>query len=142
MNDHLAPVPFLRTQLAGVFGAVMHDDHSVRRIPSLQLPEPLPHHSRRTDNDAGLEQATAVQACQEGCQLDGFAQAHLIPNDASCSLCMQLPQPFHAWRKKQQPMWVRLVCLQAALLSRAPHSLLKRKKNKSLCLSLIMTGAS
>ncbi len=96
-------VPFLWPQLAGVFGTVMHDDHSERRVPSSQLPQPLPHDSRRTDNDAGLEQATAVQACQEGCQLDGFPQAHLIPNDASCSLCVQLPQPLHTWRESNNP---------------------------------------
>ena len=103
MNGHFAAVPFLWPQLAGVLCTVMHDDHSERRVPSSQLPQPLPHHSRRTDNDAGLEQATAVQACQEGCQLDGFPQAHLIPNDASSSLCVQLPQPFHAWRESNNP---------------------------------------
>ena len=75
----------------------MHDDHSEGRVPGPELPQPLAHDSGGADNDAGLEHAAAVEACQEGGQLDGLAQTHLIPNDASCCLCVQLPQPLHPW---------------------------------------------
>lgn len=73
----------------------MHNDNPERGVPSPQLPQPLAHDSGRADDDGGLEHAATVQACQEGSQLDGLAQAHLITNDASCPLSVQLPQPLH-----------------------------------------------
>ena len=87
--------PFLRPQQISVFGAVMHDDNPEGRVPSSQFPQPLSHDSRWTDNDAGLEHATAMQACQESRQLDGFAKAHFIPYDPSSPPSVQLPQPFY-----------------------------------------------
>ena len=84
-------------QLIGVFGTVMHDDHPEGGVPGPELPQPLAHDSGRTDNNGGLEHAAAVQACQEGSQLYGLPQPHLIPNDAPCPLSVQLPQPLDAW---------------------------------------------
>lgn len=77
----------------------MQNDHPEGGVPGPQLPQPLAHHSGRADNDAGLEHAAAVQACQEGGQLDGLAQAHLIPDDAPCPLSVQLPQPLDTCRE-------------------------------------------
>ena len=71
----------------------MHDDHPEGGVPGPQLPQPLAHDSGGAHNDAGLEHAAAVQACQEGCQLYGLTQPHLVADDASCPLSVQLPQP-------------------------------------------------
>lgn len=84
-------------QLVGILGAVVHDDHPEGGVPGPQLPQPLAHDSGRAHNDAGLEHAATVQACQEGSQLYGLAQPHLIADDASCPLSVQLPQPLDAW---------------------------------------------
>ena len=76
---------------------VVEDSHSKRRVPCAQLPKPLPQDGGRADNEAGAEFAAVMQASKKGHQLDGLAKTHLIPNDASCPLRVQLPQPFHTY---------------------------------------------
>lgn len=93
-------IPSVRPQLIGMFGAVVQNNNSEGGIPGPQLPQPLPHDSGWAYNQAGLEHVAAVQACQKDCQLYCLAQPHFIPNDAACSLSMQLPQPFHTWHQQ------------------------------------------
>ena len=96
-----------------MFGAVVQNDNPEGGVPSPQLPEPLPHDSGWADNQTGLEHVAAVQACQKHCQLYCLPQAHLISNNAPCSLSVQLPQPFDTWQQQQaisQTHRLRLFC--------------------------------
>lgn len=63
-------------------------------VPIVELPHPLVHDGRGAHEEARSQLPAVVQASKVGHNLDSLAQAHLIPDDASRLLAVQLPQPF------------------------------------------------
>lgn len=82
--------------LPGPMSGVVKDVDLKLGVPVLRLPLPLPQEGDGANDDAGLVQSAEVKGAQEGYDLDGLPQAHLVADDSAGSLAVQFPQPLHS----------------------------------------------